>query len=53
MQAIALQPGCLVCLVRLNSGNFKARLSADYPLDKSCGYSMGQIRRAVSVKCSL
>lgn len=52
MKAIALQPGCVAC--HGNSGqipdNVKTRLSEEYPHDKATGYSVGQIRGAISIK---
>lgn len=52
MKAIALQPGCVAC--HGNSAempdNVKTRLSEEYPHDKATGYSVGQIRGAVSIK---
>ena len=52
MKAIALQPGCVAChgTTEQISANAKARLSEEYPHDKATGYSVGQIRGAVSIK---
>lgn len=50
MKAIAMQPGCLACHGTQISDEVQARLSADYPHDQATGYSVGQIRGAVSIK---
>ena len=52
MKAIVMQPGCLAC--HGNAGQIpdtvKVKLGEDYPRDKARGYSVGQIRGAVSIK---
>lgn len=52
MKAIAMQPGCIACHGNVEQipVNIKTRLSEDYPHDKATGYSVGQIRGAVSIK---
>lgn len=52
MKAIALQPGCVACHGNSDQipDNVKIRLSEDYPHDKATGYSVGQIRGAISIK---
>ncbi|HEX5338269.1 MAG TPA: DUF3365 domain-containing protein [Gallionella sp.] len=52
MKAIALQPGCVACHGNTEQmpDNVKNRLNAEYPHDKATGYSVGQIRGAVSIK---
>ena len=52
MKAIALQPGCVAChgAVDTLSAEVKTRLNADYPHDQATGYSVGQIRGAISIK---
>lgn len=55
MKAIALQQGCVAChgTDEQRPDSVKARLSEDYPHDKATGYSVGQIRGAVSIKRAL
>jgi cytochrome c551/c552 len=52
MKAIALQPGCVACHGNAEQipDNVKAKLSEEYPHDKATGFSVGQIRGAVSIK---
>lgn len=50
LKAIALQPGCLACHGEHIPENVQARLKADYPRDQATGYSVGQIRGALSIK---
>jgi hypothetical protein len=52
MKAIAMQPGCVACHGNTEQipDNVKAKLSEEYPHDKATGYSIGQIRGAVSIK---
>lgn len=50
MKAIAVQPGCLSCHGEHIADDVKARLNADYPHDMATGYSVGQIRGALSIK---
>jgi hypothetical protein len=52
IKAIPLQTGCVAChgTVEQIPDNVKARLHEDYPHDKAIGYSVGQIRGAVSIK---
>lgn len=52
MKAVGVQPVCLTChgpKEQLGEA-VKARLGADYPHDRATGYSVGQIRGAVTVK---
>lgn len=52
IKAIPVQQGCLAChgsSEQISEG-MKAKLKADYPNDKATGYSVGQIRGAISVK---
>lgn len=52
MKAIALQSGCVACHGNSEQipDNVKTRLSEEYPHDKATGYSVGQIRGAISIK---
>ena len=52
MKAISMQPGCIACHGNTEQipDNIKARLREEYPHDKATGYSVGQIRGAVSIK---
>lgn len=50
MKAIALQPGCVACHGTAIPDDVKARLHSDYPHDQATGYSVGQLRGAVSIK---
>lgn len=50
MKAIALQPGCVACHGEQIPEAVQARLKTDYPHDQATGYSVGQIRGAVSIK---
>lgn len=52
MKAIPLQQGCVACHGSSEqiSDGMKAKLKTEYPNDKATGYSVGQIRGAVSVK---
>lgn len=52
LKAIALQPGCVACHGNSEQipDNVKTRLSEEYPHDKATGYSVGQIRGAISIK---
>ena len=52
MKAIALQQGCVACHGAPDkmTGSLKASLNEDYPHDKATGYSVGQIRGALSIK---
>jgi hypothetical protein len=51
-KAIALQPVCLTCHGPVESipEGVRARLQAEYPLDKATGYSVGELRGAVVIK---
>jgi hypothetical protein len=54
-KALPVQPVCLTCHgdpATLTAG-VKARLAADYPLDKATGYAPGMVRGIVSVKRAL
>lgn len=55
MKAIPLQQGCVACHGDNEqiTDNVRSRLNTDYPHDKATGYSVGQIRGAVSIKRSL
>jgi hypothetical protein len=50
-KAIALQPLCVTCHGSSNDipAGVKARLQAEYPMDKATGYSVGELRGAVVV----
>ncbi len=52
MKAIPVQPLCLACHGTEDtiSLEVKQRLQAEYPHDRATGYSLGQIRGAVTVK---
>jgi hypothetical protein len=52
MKAIPVQPLCLTChgTDATIPDSVKERLKADYPHDRAVGYSLGQIRGAVTVK---
>lgn len=52
MKAIVIQPGCVAChgTSESISDEVKTRLSEEYPHDQATGYSIGQIRGAVSIK---
>jgi hypothetical protein len=51
-KAIALQPMCVTCHGTPENipAGVKARLQAEYPLDKATGYSVGELRGAVVIK---
>ncbi|MGE5318917.1 MAG: DUF3365 domain-containing protein [Hyphomicrobiaceae bacterium] len=51
-KAIAVQPMCLTCHGPAESipEGVKARLRAEYPLDKATGYKVGELRGAIVVK---
>lgn len=52
MKAIPMQAGCTSChgSVEQIPAGIKTRLNAEYPHDQATGYSVGQIRGAVSIK---
>lgn len=52
MKAIPVQPLCLTChgTPETIAPGVRERLSADYPHDRATGYSVGQIRGAVTIK---
>lgn len=52
IKAIPLQAGCVAChgATEQIPDSVKARLNEDYPHDKATGYSVGQVRGAVSIK---
>lgn len=52
IKAIPVQQGCLAChgTSEQISEGMKAKLKTEYPSDKATGYSVGQIRGAISVK---
>lgn len=55
MKAIPTQPQCLQCHGKpadISSG-MKAKLATEYPNDKATGYSVGEIRGAISIKRKL
>jgi hypothetical protein len=51
-KAIALQPMCVTCHGAVESipEGVRARLQAEYPLDKATGYKVGELRGAVVIK---
>lgn len=51
-KAIAVQPMCLTCHGPVGSipEGVRARLQAEYPMDKATGYKVGELRGAVVVK---
>ena len=51
-KAIAVQPMCLTCHGSPKDipAGVKARLQAEYPMDKATGYSVGELRGAIVVK---
>ena len=54
-KALPVQPVCLTChggTAEIPDG-VKARLAAEYPLDKATGYAPGMVRGIVSIKRSL
>jgi hypothetical protein len=54
-KALPVQPVCLTCHggpADIPDG-VKARLAAEYPLDKATGYALGMVRGIVSIKRSL
>ena len=54
-KALPVQPLCLTCHgdPAAISDGVKARLAAEYPLDKATGYAPGMVRGIVSIKRSL
>ncbi|PKO25050.1 MAG: hypothetical protein CVU35_06135 [Betaproteobacteria bacterium HGW-Betaproteobacteria-8] len=52
MRAIPTQPQCLQCHGKTEdiAENVKALLAKEYPEDKATGYSVGEIRGAVSIR---
>ena len=52
LKVIVVQPGCLMCHGSQEQipGSVKEKLHDEYPHDKATGYSVGQIRGAVSIK---
>lgn len=52
MKAIPTQPMCLAChgTPEALAPSIKEKLAAEYPKDRATGYSVGQIRGAVTVK---
>lgn len=52
MKAIVMQPGCLACHGNPEQmpDSVKTKLNEAYPHDRATGYSVGQIRGAVSIK---
>lgn len=54
-KALVVQPLCLNCHGDSTavSAGVKARLAAEYPLDKATGYNTGMVRGIVSIKRSL
>lgn len=55
MKAIPVQPMCLAChgTSEALAPAIAAKLAAEYPKDRATGYSVGQIRGAVTVKRSV
>jgi hypothetical protein len=54
-KALPVQPVCLTCHGDSATipGGVKARLAAEYPLDKATGYAPGMVRGIVSIKRQL
>ena len=52
MKAIAVKPVCLICHGDKEAipAEVKARLAAEYPMDRATGYKDGELRGAVSIK---
>lgn len=52
MKALPVQPLCLACHgdAQAIPADVKAQLSKDYPADRAIGYSVGQIRGAITIK---
>ncbi len=52
MKGLVIQPPCMLCHgpVETLSDDVKAKLAADYPNDQATGYSIGQLRGAVTLK---
>lgn len=52
MKALPVAPLCMQCHGAGDAvpPNVKARIAAEYPMDKASGYSVGQIRGAITVK---
>lgn len=52
MKALPVQQGCLACHGPASGvpEAVKARLAAEYPNDKAIGYSVGEVRGAVTIK---
>jgi hypothetical protein len=52
LKAIPVQPLCLTChgMPEVIPSSVQERLRADYPHDRATGYSLGQIRGAVTIK---
>jgi hypothetical protein len=51
MKALPVQPLCLSCHgAESVTDGVKAKLAADYPHDRAFGYTLGQIRGAVTIK---
>lgn len=49
-KALVTQPVCLTCHGENISAGVKARLAAEYPMDKATGYSAGMVRGIISIK---
>jgi hypothetical protein len=52
MKPIAVQPQCLLCHGPLETipGEIGAVLKKQYPFDEAIGYTVGELRGAVSIK---
>jgi hypothetical protein len=50
MKALPVQPLCLSCHGAVLAEPVKAKLAAEYPHDRAFGYTLGQIRGAVTIK---
>ena len=52
MKAIPTQPQCLQCHGKPAdiSAGMKGKLAAEYPEDMATGYSLGEVRGAISIK---
>ena len=49
-KALVVQPVCLTCHGENIADGVKARLAAEYPMDKATGYSAGMVRGIISIK---
>ena len=49
-KALVTQPLCLTCHGESIPEGIKARLAAEYPMDKATGYGPGMVRGIISIK---